>query len=213
MPGQAAKVIISERQQDVLKSMAQSRSCPQGLAHRAEIILLAFEGLKNEQIAERLGCERHGVGIWRQRWQQAFEQLVVIECTEKPSALRQAVSEALGDLPRAGCGGTFTAEQIAQILAVACEPPDKSDRPVSHWTPRELTDEVIKRGIVPSISVRHVGRFLKDGRTPTAPEPVLAEREAEGSGRVREASACGVRYIPPGSRTTEGRRDSHGVRG
>ena len=36
MPGMAAKVIISERQQEVLQSMVWSRSCPQGLAHRAE---------------------------------------------------------------------------------------------------------------------------------------------------------------------------------
>ena len=56
MPGMAAKVVITERQQAVLQAMAFSRSCPQGLAHRAEIILLAFEGLKNEEIAEKLGC-------------------------------------------------------------------------------------------------------------------------------------------------------------
>ena len=189
MPGQAAKVIISERQQGVLKSMAQSRSCPQGLAYRDRIVLLALQGLTNGPIAGRLGCERHGVGIWRRRWREAFEQLVVIERTEEPSALRQAVSEALDDLPRAGCGGTFTAERITRILAVACEPPDKSGRPVSHSTPRELTDEVIQRGIVPSISVRQVGRFFKDGRTPTAPEPVPAERQAGGSGRVRGAGS------------------------
>jgi putative transposase len=102
--------------------------------------------------------------------------LVVIECLEKPAALREAVEEVLGDLPRAGCGGTFTAEQIARILAVACEPPENSGRPVTHWTPRELADEVIQRGIVPSISARHVGRFLKGGRAEAAPEPVLAER-------------------------------------
>jgi putative transposase len=185
----AAKVIITERQQDVLESMVWSRSCPQGLAHRAEIILLAFEGLKNEAIAERLGCERHGVGIWRRRWKKAFEQLVRIECLEKPAALRDAVEDVLGDLPRAGCGGTFTAEQITQILAVACEPPEKSGRPVSHWTPRELTDEVIRRGIVPSISVRHVGRFLKDGGTSATQEPLLAQREPRRPSRVRAASA------------------------
>ena len=176
MPGMAAKVVITERQQDVLQAMVGSRSCPQGLAHRAQIILLAFAGCRNEAIAERLGCERHGVGIWRRRWQQAFAKLVVIECLEKPAALREAIDEVLGDLPRAGCGGTFTAEQIAQILAVACEPPEYSGRPVTHWTPRELADEAINRGIVPSISARHVGRFLKGGRAEAAPEPVLAER-------------------------------------
>ena len=184
-----AKFAISERQQEVLQSMAGSRSCPQGLAHRAEIILLAFSGLRNEAIAERLGCERHGVGTWRRRWRKAFPRLVVIECTEKPPALREAIGRVLGDLPRAGCGGKFTAEQIAQILAVACEPPEKSGRPVTHWTPRELTDEVIKRQIVTSISVRQVGRFLKDGGASAAQEPVLAQPQSQGRGRVRSASA------------------------
>ena len=189
MPGMAAKVIISERQQEVLQSMVWSRSCPQGLAHRAEIILLAFDGLKNEAIAARLGCERHGIGIWRRRWQKAFDQLVVIECLEKPSALRDAMAAVLGDLPRAGCGGKFTAEQIAQLIAVACEPPDKSGRPVSHWTPRELADEVVKRGIVPSISVRQVGRFLKGGETSAASQPLLAQRQSRRPGRLRTAGA------------------------
>ena len=189
MPGMAAKVILTERQQMVLQTMAFSRSCPQGLAHHAEIILLAFEGFKNEEIATKLHCERHGIGIWRRRWQLAFRQLTVIECLEKPTALREAIEEVLGDLPRAGCGGKFTAEQIAQILAVACEPPEQSGRPVTHWTPRELTDEVIQRGIVTSISVRQVGRFLKDSGPSVAQEPVLAQRQSEGCGGLRGTSA------------------------
>jgi putative transposase len=212
MPGMAAKVVITERQQQVLQSMVWSRSCPQGLAHRAEIILLAFAGSKNEVIATQLGCERHGIGLWRRRWKKAFSKLVVIECLETPAALREAIEEVLGDLPRAGCGGKFTAEQIAQIVAVACEPPENSGRPVTHWTPRELADEVTNRGIVASISVRHVGRFLKGGRTQTAPEPVLAEREAERPGRVRTASARGLRDVPCGSGPVEPRGNSHGVR-
>jgi putative transposase len=189
MPGMAAKVIISERQQEMLQTMAFSRACPQGLAHRAEIILLAFEGLKNEDIAKKLNCERHGIGIWRRRWQNAFQRLTVIECVEKPTALREAIEETLGDLPRAGCGGKFTADQIAQIIAVACEPPETSRRPVTHWTPRELTDEVIKRGIVPSISVRHVGRFLKDRGISATQEPLLVERQSQRRCRLRTASA------------------------
>ncbi len=184
MPGMAAKVIITERQQQMLQALAYSRSCPQGLAHRAEIILLAFEGFKNGAIAEKLGCERHGIGTWRRRWKKAFQQLTVIECVEKPPALREAIAAVLGDLPRAGCGGKFTAEQIARILAVACEPPEKSDRPVTHWTSRELADEVIERGIVPSISVRQVGRFLKGGGASAPQEPVLAQRRSEGCGRL-----------------------------
>jgi putative transposase len=211
MPGMAAKVVITERQQDILQLLVWSRSCPQGLAHRAEIILLAFAGLKNEAIAERLGCERHGIGTWRRRWQKAFPTLVVIECVEKPSALREAIEDVLGDLPRAGCGGTFPAEQIAQILAVACEPPDQSGRPVSPWTPRELADEVIKRGIAASISVRHVGRFLKGGGPSTAPQPLLAQPQTRRPGRVRTAGAGGVRNLASGPGPADHREHSHGV--
>lgn len=45
-------------------------------------------------------------------------------------------------------------------MALACESPEDSGRPISHWTPRELADETIKRGIVKTISPRHLGRFL-----------------------------------------------------
>jgi len=161
MPGKAAKVIITERQQEILRQMVRSRSCPQGLAQRARIILLAFDRLQNGPIAEQLGCERHGVGTWRRRWADAFEALVRIECLEGLPALATAIEAALSDDPRPGCPGTFAPDQIARIIAVACEPPGDSGRPVTHWTPTELAEEVVARGIVPAISVRHVGRFLK----------------------------------------------------
>ena len=118
--------------------------------------------------------------------------MTVIECAEKPAALREAIEEVLSDLPRAGCGGKFTADQIALILATACEPPDKSGRPVTHWTSRELADKVIKRGIVATISVRQVGRFLKDGGTSTAQESLLAQRQSERRGGLRATSRRGV---------------------
>ena len=160
MPGKAAKVLITERQQEVLTTMTRSRGCAQGLAQRAQMILLAFEGWKNEAIAEFLGCERHGVGIWRSRWKDAFADLVRSECLEEPAALRHAIENVLSDLPRPGSPGKFTAEQITQIFAVACEAPELSGRPMTHWTSAELAEEVAKRGIVPSISARQVRRFL-----------------------------------------------------
>jgi putative transposase len=174
MPGRAAKIIITERQQEILQSMTRSSTCPQALAQRARMILLSFDGMDNKDIADALGCERHAVGIWRRRWVEAWRRLVLVECCEKESALPHAIGEVLRDLPRSGCPGKFTAEQVTQVLAVACEPPADSGRPVTHWTPRELADEVSKRGIVESISARHVGRFLKYSRTPAAPQPLLA---------------------------------------
>jgi len=161
MPGRAAKVTITERQQQALRTMTRASTSTQALAQRAGMILLAFDRLANEDIARRLGCERHAVGVWRRRWARAFDRLVLVECCEGLPALRRAIAELLGDRPRPGCPGKFTPEQVTQVLAVACEPPEKSGRPVTHWTPRELADEVTQRGIVPSISPRHVGRFLK----------------------------------------------------
>ena len=40
--------------------------------------------------------------------------------------------------------------------------PEDYGRPISHWTARELADEIIKRGIIESISIRHVGRLLAE---------------------------------------------------
>lgn len=175
MPGKAAKVIFTERQQEVLRAMTRQSTCAQGLAQRARMILLAFDGWSNEDIADLLDCERHAVGIWRRRWPKAFERLVLVECCESAGALREAIEEVLSDAPRSGAPCTFTAEQVTQILAVACEPPEDSGRPVTHWTAAELADEVIKRGIVESISARHVGRFLKYSGTSATSPPLLAE--------------------------------------
>lgn len=162
MPGKAATVIITERQQAILDQFSRSRSEASFLRQRSTLILLAFAGLLNEQIAPQVDLERHQVGIWRARWADAFDRLVLIECLEGATALRQAIRELLADAPRPGAPGKFTAEQLAQIFAVACEDPEKSNRPITHWTQAELADEVIKRGIVASISPRHLGRLLNE---------------------------------------------------
>jgi hypothetical protein len=51
---------------------------------------------------------------------------------------------------------------LNSLHALACDPPEKHDRPISHWAPRELADELIKQKIVKSISPRHVGRLLAE---------------------------------------------------
>jgi transposase len=162
MPGKAAKVVITERQQQILDDLSRSRSEPSFLRQRATVILKAFAGLLNEQIAPLVDLERHQLGLWRTRWAAAFDRLVLVECLEPLPALRQAIRELLADAPRSGAPGKFTAEQLAQIFAVACEPPGKSGRPITHWTQAELADEVQKRGIVASISPRHLGRLLNE---------------------------------------------------
>src|SRR3954470_9772671 len=160
MPGIAARVRVSEKQWAILQELSRSRTEAKGIVQRALILVLGLQGLLNEQIAVTVGLNRQQVGIWRQRWRDAWNSLCVWECTE-PRRLREAVLEVLSDAPRPGSPGKFTADQVARILAVACESPRLSGRPITRWTHRELRDEVVRRGIVARISVAQVGRYLK----------------------------------------------------
>lgn len=123
--------------------------------------MLAADRISNTEIAAEVGLNRNQVGIWRKRWQLSFDALIDTQCRESHAALERLIEEVLSDAPRSGAPPTFTAEQVTQILAVACEHPELSHRPVTNWTPRELTDEVIKRGIVESISISQVARYLE----------------------------------------------------
>ena len=160
MPGSAARVRVSEKQLAILQELSRSRTEAKGIVRRALILVLGVQGLLNEQIAAEVGLNRQQVGIWRQRWREAWDALCAWECTE-PRRLREAVLEVLSDAPRPGCPGKITGEQVARILAVACESPKLSGRPITRWTHRELRDEVVRRGIVASLSVAQVGRYLK----------------------------------------------------
>jgi hypothetical protein len=160
MSGKAAKIQITEKQQRILQQLERSATAPKRLVQRVGVILRGFAGMLNGTIAQELGLARKQVGLWRRRWQQSFDALAAIECHEIPAALRRAIEDVLSDAPRSGSSGTFTAEQVTQILAVACESPELSGRPIDRWTHRELADEVIARGIVTSISISQVGRYL-----------------------------------------------------
>ena len=86
--------------------------------------------------------------------------------------LMSSIKQILSDRPRPGTNKFFSTEQVIQIVALACESPEKSGKPISHWTPKELAAEAVKRGIVTKISPRSVGRFLKRGY-PTTPSSSL----------------------------------------
>jgi transposase len=162
MPGKAAKLTITECQQEILRTFSRSTTAPSRLRQRASIILMAFDGLLNQEIAETVGLVHRQVGRWRRRWANAWEQLIPIECCESRVRLRRAIKDVLSDEPRPGAPGKFTPEQVTQILAIACEPPEKSGRPITHWTAHELADEVVERSIVASISPSQVSRYLRE---------------------------------------------------
>jgi len=128
---------------------------------RARIILLANQKLQNMGIAELIGVERRSVGRWRRRWQESFDAILAIELNEPQAVLERAIIDVLRDAHRSGSRGKFSAEQIVQLVSIACEDPRDSDRPIEDWTGRELADEMRKRSIVDSISVSRVNELLR----------------------------------------------------
>lgn len=146
-------VELSPEVRHELEALLRRRSLPQQLALRARIILAAADGENNSQIARSLNLETDTVRLWRNRWLSfAFIPLSDL-----------SLDERLSDVPRSGRPIQITAEQRCQIVALACEAPKEAGRPISQWTGREIADEVIKRGILPTISPRHASRLLKKG--------------------------------------------------
>lgn len=162
MPGSANKLSITERQQEILQQISKGKSCPLRLIQRATIVLLAFAGWDNQDIAKEVNLNRNAVSLWRRRWAQEWQKLILIECQESRAELFRAIEKVLGDDLRSGSPGKFTPEQVTQIMALACEPPEKSGRPITHWTSHELAAEAQKRGMVASISPSQVGRYLRE---------------------------------------------------
>jgi putative transposase len=166
---------ISPRQRAVLERILRQHSTPQAIARRISIILAAADGQGNDPLAARLATSPNTIRRWRARWAHAQTDLQSVDHDE--GLLHSLIAEVLADAPRPGVTPTFTAEQIVQIINLACTPPAASGRPVDAWTPRELADEAQKRQIVSSISPRSVGRFLKTGRSQAPSEPLLAHRQ------------------------------------
>ncbi|HEY9606162.1 MAG TPA: helix-turn-helix domain-containing protein [Allocoleopsis sp.] len=163
MPSPQAEIIIlSDRQRTLLKQIVGRTTNPHRLVRRAQLILLAATGASNSQLAQQLQLDRGQVRLWRSRWVAATPQLATVEAQgSSDRELMALINTLFSDRGRPGTSNYFSTEQVVQIVALACETPQSSGYPVSHWTPTELAAEAIKRGIVEKISPRSVGRFLK----------------------------------------------------
>ena len=146
----APKVLnLNDCERDELQQLINRHNTPQQIALRAKIVLLASYGKNHREIATTLGIGVDMARLWRNRWLETSSQEL-------------SVTQRLQDLERVGAPVKFSMEQVIELFALACSPPDEYGRPISHWTPRELADEIIKQGIIESISVRHVGRLLEE---------------------------------------------------
>lgn len=127
----AEDIEVSEKQRDVLKRLSRGQQTAQSLARRVAIILQASAHERNSHIAQALGIQRRQVIRWRGRWQQAKAQLEQAE-SEGDKVLEGCIREVLADAERSGSPGTFEAEAVCKIVAIACEEPTESGHSFSH---------------------------------------------------------------------------------
>ena len=157
----AISISVSSLQRQILEEAIACRECPQGWADRARIVLSIADGSGVSPTARNLRVDRKTVRLWKNRWAAATVEWEKNGKDWTQKVWAQKIEQALSDAPRSGAPCTFQAEHVCQIIALACKPPADFKIPVSHWSAADLQREVLKQKIVPAISARQVGRFLK----------------------------------------------------
>ena len=174
----------SKLQQSILETIARQVTASVREVERTKLILAMLEGKSNKQVSQELGYSWEKAKRWRYKWialQPTLDSIeTAIEAKKVRYELEKAIRDGLSDAPRSGSPGEFTAatadrHDYCQIMGISLEEPALSGRPISHWGLTELTQEVIKRGIVNSISRSQVGSFLKMQRDQTPPDSGLAQ--------------------------------------
>lgn len=169
MPGpKATPIKLSEEEQLSLEQLVRRHTTAQQIALRARIVLSAAKGKTNSEIQAALDVTINTVRLWRDRW--VASQSISLEDL--------SVAERLEDAPRPGAPCRITPDQRCKIEALACQKPEEHGRPITHWTAREIADEIIQQGIVETISPRHAARLFKRCRDQTPSDPLLADDEA-----------------------------------
>ena len=115
----AQPIDLSQDVKTQLQSIARSRSLPYGLVRRAQIILMAAEGLTNKTIAQRIDLSAAVVGMWRKRFVQ------------------QGLM-GLYDEPKPGGPRSISDEHIAQLIRKTLH---KKPKGATHWTCRSIAKE------------------------------------------------------------------------
>jgi len=142
---------LSDGDRAELQKLVNRHNIAQQIVLRARIILLASEGKNHGEIARTLDIGIDMARLWRNRWLETNEREL-------------SIIQRLQDSERIGAPVKFSMEQVIELFALACSSPSDYGRPISHWTPRELAEEIMEQGIIKSISVRHVGRLLEEAK-------------------------------------------------
>src|SRR5215203_5449672 len=114
--GAAVRIVLSDDERGELERRTRRRKIARADAIRAEIVLLAADGLTNLAIADRLGITRLTAATWRKRF--AAKRL-----------------DGLGDEPRPGAPRKIGDEKISEVVTCTLE---MMPRDATHWSTRSM---------------------------------------------------------------------------
>jgi hypothetical protein len=178
MHRRAPSIKLLPRHSEILERLNRSRTLERRVAERVQIVLGGAKGKTNRTLASEIGVDTQRVARWRSRFAAAQDRLAAATNDDiSDDKLEAMIVDILTDQERSGAPGKFTAEQLTRLIELACKDPKELGLPVTHWTPRELAACAKERGIVESISPRHVARFFGGGRAASAQVALLAQSQ------------------------------------
>jgi transposase len=124
----APAVELTDEQENELMRLARSKRTSVRLAQRAQIVLLAAQGLQNKDIAEQLGIGRVQVARWRERY------------------LESGVPGIERDLPRGAPPAKVDVSKLVELTT------QSKPEAATHWSTRTMA-AVLK--VSPSTVMRH----------------------------------------------------------
>ncbi len=156
-------LVLSAQEKAELERLSRRHTAPRRAVERARIILLAAQNIRASAIAATLHVSTNTARKWIKRYTRKPPGTPTTENpAPQPSAVEPppAKLSRLADAPRSGRPDTITAEQICSIIALACEKPEEHGRPITHWSARELRDQVIQEGILSPIIAKFGWEFV-----------------------------------------------------
>jgi transposase len=163
----AVGIVLSVEERAQLEAWTRRRTSAQALAQRSRIVLLAAEGLKNTEIAERLAISRSTAAVWRARF--ADQRL-----------------DGLLDEPRPGRPRTISDEQVEAVIVKTLE---TTPRDATHWSTRSMAREA---GLTQSAVLRIWKAF---GLQPHRQETWKLSKDPQFIDKVRDV--VGLYLNPP----------------
>ena len=134
-------VRLSKRERQQLRRLLQSGLQPVRTVLRALVLRQLAEGQSIRQVAQNVALTPKTVWLTSQRYRQG------------------GVERALYERPRPGKAALLDAQHRQRIVALACGPPPEGR---ARWTVRLLTEEVVKRKLVPRVGRETIRVLLEN---------------------------------------------------